>query len=475
MPKKKSKMLKITLPEETERHIALYLRVSTDRQAEEGYSIEVQKERLKAYVVAKYGPDVDYDFYIDDGYSGGSLERPMIKRIIDLAKIGYITDVIVYKLDRLSRSQKDTLYLIEDVFLSNNVSFSSIQESFDTSTPFGRAVVGILSVFAQLERENIFERTRSGMKKRVENGLWPGGGGIPFGYDYNPGTGVLVPNQDAPKVKAVFELYLQGKGMQAIANILDLDYEKLTYQILTRRTYLGKIVYNGVEYDGMHQPLISEKLFLQVQNKLHERSVRKAPINHDYLLVGLCRCAECGAKMRYQKWGKAGAKIVCYSQQTSKPYLVHDPNCQNRKFWADQIEKTVIEDMFRFAQDISDVKPEKQQKFSLLDTLTMEKKRAENQRRKLIKLFSVCDEASEEDLRQELAEIQKRIGELEEQIQVEANLSALQTEVKDIRKDISEVRDIWPEMSNVQKQDFLRQAIEVVEIGRDRINISYNF
>ena len=118
---------------------ALYVRVSTDRQAEEGYSIEVQTERLEAYTKTFDG-DVQYELYIDDGFSGASLERPAMQRLIADAENGVVTHVLVLKLDRLSRSQKDTLHLIEDVFLPHNVAFVSVQESFNTATAFGRAV-----------------------------------------------------------------------------------------------------------------------------------------------------------------------------------------------------------------------------------------------------------------------------------------------------------------------------------------------
>ena len=203
----RSKMKKIRdVPAEAIR-AALYIRVSTDRQAEEGYSIEVQTERLEAYTKTFDG-DVQYELYIDDGFSGASLERPAMQRLIADAENGVVTHILVLKLDRLSRSQKDTLHLIEDVFLPHNVAFVSVQESFNTATAFGRAVVGILSVFAQLERENIYERTRSGMQKRVEAGYWPGGGGVPFGYDYDPEKGIPDPRRE-------FELVFSSKETDA--------------------------------------------------------------------------------------------------------------------------------------------------------------------------------------------------------------------------------------------------------------------
>ena len=179
----------------SKRKAAIYIRVSTDFQAEEGYSIDAQKEQLTAYCVSK--SIKNYEYYIDGGWSGSNIERPEIQRLIKDVKEDKISHVIVYKLDRLSRSQKDTLYLIEDVFNPHGVDFVSLNESMDTSTPMGRLMLGILSAFAQLERENIRLRTRMGMKERVKAGLWMGGGRVPFGYDYDKEKGILVPNKDA--------------------------------------------------------------------------------------------------------------------------------------------------------------------------------------------------------------------------------------------------------------------------------------
>lgn len=149
---------------------AIYVRVSTDAQAEEGYSVEAQKEQLAAYCISK--GIKNYEFYIDGGWSGSSINRPEIRRLIRDAKAHKLSHCIVYKLDRLSRSQKDTLYLIEDVFIPNDVSFVSLNETIDTASPTGKMMIGILSAFAQLERENIRLRTRMGMnvpsRKRKE-------------------------------------------------------------------------------------------------------------------------------------------------------------------------------------------------------------------------------------------------------------------------------------------------------------------
>lgn len=120
--------------------VVIYVRVSTTEQATEGYSIGEQTERLKMYCEAMGWEIVD--IFVDPGYSGGDTNRPGLTSMIKTVETTDVDKVVVYKLDRLSRSQKDTLFLIEDVFLKNNTDFVSMNENFDTSTPFGRAMIG---------------------------------------------------------------------------------------------------------------------------------------------------------------------------------------------------------------------------------------------------------------------------------------------------------------------------------------------
>src|SRR5579875_2069397 len=133
--------------------VALYCRVSTEEQAVSGFSIDHQKERLIAYCKSQ-GWD-NFSIYVDDGCTGTNLDRPQMQRLIRDVQAGLINTVLVYKLDRLSRKQKDVLYLLEDLFERHQVVFRSATEPFDTSTSLGRAMIGILAVFGQLERDTI--------------------------------------------------------------------------------------------------------------------------------------------------------------------------------------------------------------------------------------------------------------------------------------------------------------------------------
>ncbi|MCM1276988.1 MAG: recombinase family protein, partial [Lachnospiraceae bacterium] len=328
---------------------ALYIRVSTDAQYEEGYSVDAQKEKLAAYCKLK---DIeDYEFYIDGGWSGSNIRRPEMEKLIEDIKSHKINTVIVYKLDRLSRSQKDTIFLLEDIFIPNDCNFISLNENFDTTTPYGKAMIGILSVFAQLERENIRERTRMGMYERVKSGLWMGGGRVPFGYDYDPERNILVPNEHADDVRKIYELYLQGYSPNRLAEMFDVANDCHIANILDRVTYIGKIQFRGEIIDGQHEAIIDETTWNRVQLERKKRAVKKT-VTSDHLLTGLVYCARCGAKMRYQKWGKDGMKVYCYSQQKSRPKLIKDPNCDNERNDACDIEDIVLNNLFEYTRKI---------------------------------------------------------------------------------------------------------------------------
>lgn len=449
--------------------VALYVRVSTDRQAEEGYSVEVQKERLEAYTKVLEGV-VQTEFYVDDGFSGSSLNRPAMQRLISDAKAKKITHVCVNKLDRLSRSQKDTLYLIEDIFLPNNIAFISIQESFNTATAFGRAVVGIISVFAQLERENIYERTRSGMQKRVEEGYWPGGGGVPFGYDYDSGLGILVPNADAEKVRQVYELYLRGWSLQNIANTLGLKYEKLASQILSRKTNIGLIEYNGVEYKGRHEAIVSPEIYERAMTLKQQRSERRLLPETRYLLTGLVWCGVCGAKMRYQKWGKAGRKLVCYSRQISKPYLVRDPNCTNEPIWANEVEDAVISDLFSFTAD--EIESDGDSAFSVYELLKKQKESAEIKLKRLYELFA---ESANDVLRESINEQYEEVAALEKKLSEEKERGRWSKTAVLAKESLKNVRNTWEYMDKRERRSLVCSVIERITVTHSEVRIEYKF
>ena len=273
---------------------ALYLRVSTIEQVE-NYSIETQKERLEAFCKSK-GWDI-FNVYIDGGYSGSTLDRPALKSMLrDLDKIDV---VVVYKLDRLSRSQRDTLTLIEKHFLENKVDFVSITETLDTSTPFGKAMLGILSVFAQLERETIAERMRMGHIKRVQNGYHTSGGDHdPAGYKRENGE-LIIKEDEARHIKLVYNLYEETLSITKVqARLKELGETVWRFRryrdILSSKLYIGCVSFAGEYYDGRHAPIISAEQFSRVQMLLSRHKGRNSNKAHESLLSGLLTCARCG-------------------------------------------------------------------------------------------------------------------------------------------------------------------------------------
>lgn len=383
-----------------------------------------------------------------------------------------ISHVIVYKLDRLSRSQKDTLYLIEDVFNPNDVDFISMNESMDTSTPMGKLMLGILSAFAQLERENIRLRTRMGMLERVKNGYWMGGGRVPFGYDYDSQQGILIPNKDAEKVKQIYELYLKGYAPQPIANILGLKYDRLVIQILKRKSNYGVIEYNGQIYQGKHEPIISKEIYDLTMQEMQRRS-EKYTGQSSHLLTGLLYCGKCGAKMRYQKWGNSGNKLVCYSQQTSKKYLIKNPDCDQEKIWAEDIEDAVIQTLFSLQEK------EKQNKksietTSLVETLQKQKEEYETQLKRLYNLYAIDGDNT----------LLKTIKEHKNKLQDITNRCDEAQKEQDLLKSkcqqydhimIESLQDKWEYMTLQERQNIVRILVDKIVITNKKVEIRLNF
>lgn len=450
-------------------HTALYIRVSTDAQYEEGYSVDAQKQKLEQYCRLK---DItDYQFYIDGGWSGSNIERPEMKRMIDNIRSKQVSAVVVYKLDRLSRSQKDTVFLLEDVFIPNGCNFISLNENFDTTTPYGKAMIGILSVFAQLERENIRERTRMGMQERVKSGLWMGGGRVPFGYDYDPGKDVLIPNEHAKDVKQIYELYLQGYSTTQLAEMFDVSEDKQITDILTRVTYLGKIRFRGETYDARHEAIIDRELWDRVQREHERRSTKKA-VPASYMLTGLLYCGRCGAKMRYQKWGKDKVKIYCYSQQSSKKYLIKDSSCDNDKVDAELVEKAVTEDLFRRTDSIvpgSDIAPVSASALKIL------KQRYNDAAMKLKRLYNLYAGSGDEVLLETIEDNKSELESVSRQIADEEKNHSIASDITERLNSVVNLREQWDRLSMKERQQAVAVCISRIVIDGTDIDIHYRF
>lgn len=343
---------------------ALYIRVSTAEQVE-NYSIESQQERLEAFCKSK-GWNVQ-DIYIDPGYSGASMERPALKRL--LTELDQIDVVVVYRLDRLSRSQRDTLTLIEEHFLKNQIEFVSITETLDTSTPFGKAMIGILSVFAQLERETIAERMRMGHIKRAENGYRTAGGDYdPAGYAREYGE-LKIKEDEALHIKTAYDLYEQFHSITKVqARLKELGFPVWRFRryndILRAKLYCGYVSFAGKYYKGRHEPIITEEQFDRVQVLLSRHKGNNAHKAKESLLSGLLTCGKCGEiYLTYSCKDKVNKEkvyryYICRARRFPSEY---DKKCMNKTWNYHKLEELVIEEidnMYNF-RDVEEKKTSK--------------------------------------------------------------------------------------------------------------------
>ena len=374
-----------------------YVRVSTDNQLE-NYSIEEQTDRLKAYCQAKGWTLLH--IYVDGGYSGGNTDRPALQEMLNAITQNHVDAVVVYKLDRLSRSQKDTLTLIEDKLLANHTDFVSINENFDTSTPFGKAMIGMLSVFAQLEKDQITERFTMGRIGRSKAGYFHGGANAPTGYDYQDGM-LTVNEYEAMQVRQVFDLFLAGKSINAIYKQLAAQYTTKwsaakVRNVLQNSIYIGKVQFLQQEYQGIHQPLIDQQTFQTANRLLHssereqkKTTAQKTPFRAGYLLSGLLFCSQCGAR-----YSANHGFYKCYSRAKSSAKFITDPNCKNRNWPIEELDSIIcgqIDALIAQPELLQETLDTAKNKTVKIDKKAIKKRLAEisSQLQKLIDLYQI--------------------------------------------------------------------------------------
>lgn len=437
-----------------------YLRVSTEAQTEK-YGLDVQKQKILDFC-DKNGITIDR-WYIDGGYSGSKLDRPEIQKLLDDAETGGIQRVFIYKLDRMSRDVIDTLTLLYRVLPKYGVEIVSMTEDLRFDNPMDKVMIGVNAIMGQYEREVIYMRTRAGMKERVKKGLWMGGGRVPWGYYYDRNDGILHPHpEQAETVRQAYRLYLDGHSCDSISKILGFKGEPIVIGILKRKSNIGLIEYKGEVYKGLHEPIIDEETFYQVQESMKRRSTNSF-VNHDNMLTGLCYCGICGARMRYQKWGKYH-KLICYSQHKyGKDYMIRNPDCNNKKVKAYEIEERVEEVFKEFVVNAKESVRE-----SNVDLLEGSIKKANA---KIKKLYSFYIDNESDNILDLIREEEERVAELKKQLESERE--------QDKRlsfgriNEIKSVADRWDSLSNQDKNKLLKECVEKIVITGDDIDIHF--
>jgi site-specific DNA recombinase len=259
---------------------AIYTRKSSEEGLDmEFNSLDAQREACEAFVMSQKaeGWAAIREPYDDGGFSGGTLERPGLKRLLQDVEAGLIDVIVVYKIDRLSRSLMDFAKLVE-IFDRNSVTFVSVTQSFNTTTSMGRLTLNILLSFAQFEREVIGERIRDKVAASRKRGMWMGGY-VPLGYDVRDRK-LLINEAEAATVRMIFERFVKLGSATTLAKALaaegslnkrgKLIDKGFLYKLINNRVYLGEAVHKGTAYPGEHEAIIDRGLWDKVRSILQE-------------------------------------------------------------------------------------------------------------------------------------------------------------------------------------------------------------
>lgn len=476
--------------------VGLYPRVSTSEQATEGYSIGEQTERLTKYCEAMNW--TVHKVYTDAGYSGANTDRPGLQALIRDVKAGKLDKVVVYKLDRLSRSQLDTLYLIEKVFLANNTDFVSMSENFDTSTPFGRAMIGILAVFAQLEREQIKERMMVGKEGRAKEGLFHGSATYPIGYDYVDGK-LVVNDYEAMQVREAYELFIGGMPIRTmIRKFCEKGYRHKygTWQtitmnrVLSNPVYIGKIKHKDTYYQGTHEPILDIDTFAKATSLMDERKekykkYRKRAGGHSTYLGGFLYCACCGKKYGKKYGGKliSGEKILYYSCCAKINHSTHperDNQCTNKSYRMENLDKLVFDEIRKLKADpvyfhmLAEKSPYEPNNRDREEVIKAEIKRIDDQVSRVMDLYAIGS-LSIDVISAKINPLTESKHRLEDEL---ASIEAEKVDVlseKDAREMIDSFEDVLERGDLLETRRLLEGLIDRIVIDGDDITIYWRF
>lgn len=348
-------------------HCAIYTRKSTEEGLDQEFnSLDAQREAAEAYIrsQAHEGWVARPESYDDGGFTGGNMDRPALRRLLEEIQAGRIHCVVVYKVDRLSRSLLDFARMME-TFERHQVAFVSVTQQFNTATSMGRLVLNVLLSFAQFEREIISERTRDKIAAARRKGKWSGGMPL-LGYDVDPrGSKLVINPEEAARVRFMFQEYLRQGSLNAVVDELSRrgwSTKQWTtrkgrlrggkpftkgqlYQLLTNVTYLGQIRYKDELHAGEQPAIVDEETWHRLQTLLKQKGRRERPVHGSSagrLLQGLLRCAPCGCAMTPSWVNGRGTKryhyYVCVGAQQRGWHT-----CPGRSLPAGQIEEFVVE------------------------------------------------------------------------------------------------------------------------------------
>lgn len=353
---------------------AIYTRKSTEEGLDQDFnSLDAQRESAEAFIESQKheGWTCLPDRYDDGGFTGANVERPGLRRLLEDVEAGKVDCVVCYKVDRLSRSLLDFAGLLQ-TFEQHGVSFVAVTQRIDTSTSMGRLILNVLLSFAQFEREIISERTRDKIAATRRKGKWSGGRPV-LGYDLDRERRRLVVNEEeAERVRAIFALYLEHEALLPVVRELEkrewagkrwvnlagaesggeLFTKTSLHRLLTNVVYLGKVRYREEIHEGEHPAIVDPAVWQNVQTVL-QRNARLggAPLGkHGAILKGLLRCASCDCSMSPSCTTKKKTKQYRYYVCSNAQKRGWD-KCPSKSVPAHEIEKFVIDQIRGIGED----------------------------------------------------------------------------------------------------------------------------
>ena len=355
---------------------AIYTRKSTEEGLEQEFNtLDAQRESGEAFVASQRseGWECLPERYDDGGFSGGNMERPALARLLADIEAGKVDCVVVYKVDRLSRSLLDFARIMA-VFDQRKVAFVSVTQQFNTATPMGRLVLNVLLSFAQFEREIIGERIRDKIAAQRRKGKWAGGFPI-LGYDVDRSGNspkLVVNAGEACRVREIFQLYLSlGSLLPVVDDLARRGWHNKTwktkvgetkggrpfdrgslYSLLTNPLYAGKVKHKSDLHQGEHEAIISPGDFERVQSQLRRNGrTGGAEVRNRYgaLLRGLIHCKGCGHTMVHTFTGRNGKRYRYYT--CTQAIKSGRKACPSGSLPAAEIERVVVEEIVCIAKD----------------------------------------------------------------------------------------------------------------------------
>ena len=354
---------------------AIYTRKSTQDGLEQEFnSLDAQRESAEAYIASQKaeGWVCLPDRYDDGGFTGGNMDRPAVARLMADIEAGKVDCVVVYKVDRLSRSLIDFARMME-LFERKKISFVSVTQQFNTTQSMGRLTLNILLSFAQFEREIISERTRDKIAAARRKGKWSGGRSV-LGYDVDPVTKKLVVNRiEANVVREIFRMYCEKRSLLDVCRDLNRrglrtktvktrkgaayggrEWDKpALLKMLTNILYRGRVRYKAETFPGEHEAIVDEALWTKVHELLRSNGRAGGMLvrnKYGALLKGLIHCGPCGLTMGHTTANKNGSRVyryyVCYKAQKQGW-----DSCPCRSLPAEQIEGFVVEQIKQIGKD----------------------------------------------------------------------------------------------------------------------------